>query len=58
MVTDWRKSTHSVNGASCVELSNTLDAIRDSKNPEGPVLRSDVRALIRAVRRPRFRAPR
>ncbi|GDY31509.1 DUF397 domain-containing protein [Gandjariella thermophila] len=35
---------------SCVEVSGTLDAIRDSKNPTGPVLRADVTALVRAVK--------
>jgi Domain of unknown function (DUF397) len=43
-VTDvmWRKSSYSGggNGNSCVELANVADvtAVRDSKNPSGPVL--------------------
>ena len=41
----WRKSSFSqANGNSnCVELASTVDAVRDSKNPAGPVL--TVRAL-------------
>jgi len=33
----WRKSTRSQNEGACVELGNT-GAVRDSKNPAGPVL--------------------
>lgn len=29
----WRKSSASAPEADCVELVNTLDAVRDSKNP-------------------------
>ncbi|HKN97244.1 MAG TPA: DUF397 domain-containing protein [Pseudonocardiaceae bacterium] len=36
--------------ANCVEVRRTLDQVRDSKNPDGPVLRVDVRALVRALR--------
>jgi hypothetical protein len=46
----WRKSSHSQSNGACVELSNTLDKIRDSKNPAGPTLRADVAALVRAVK--------
>lgn len=35
----WRKSSHSNETATCVELSGDLDAVRDSKNPNGPALR-------------------
>ena len=35
----WRKSSFSQpNGGECVELAAALDAVRDSKNPAGPVL--------------------
>jgi hypothetical protein len=37
----WRKSSYSGNGAECVEVaarSPGAVAIRDSKNPDGPVL--------------------
>jgi hypothetical protein len=45
----WHKSSHSDQGNGCVELANTLDRIRDSKNPHGPVLKVDVPALIAHV---------
>jgi hypothetical protein len=37
----WRKSTRSNNGGACVEVATNLPAvvaIRDSKDPDGPVL--------------------
>jgi len=37
-VPHWRKSTHSGQETNCVEIANTLDAIRDSKNTTGPTL--------------------
>jgi Domain of unknown function (DUF397) len=46
----WRKSSHSQSNGACVELSRTLDEIRDSKNPAGPTLRVDAAALVRAVK--------
>jgi hypothetical protein len=47
----WRKSTLSggQNNA-CVEVAEGLGAVRDSKNPTGPVLRGDVRGLLDVVR--------
>jgi hypothetical protein len=50
----WRKSSYSENNPNCVELRNTLDQVRDSKNPAGPALRIDVLALVRAVRAGEF----
>jgi hypothetical protein len=44
----WRRSRRSQNGANCVELGNTLNLLRDSKNPR-PVLAGDVRSLLRAI---------
>jgi hypothetical protein len=47
----WRKSSYSGNGtdnANCVELA--ARAVRDSKNPGGPVLNVQVMALITAVK--------
>ncbi len=46
----WRKSSYSGEGAdqSCVELA--LGAVRDSKNPDGPMLSLDVIALVAAVK--------
>lgn len=38
---DWRKSTYSANGSTCVEVARNvpgLVAVRDSKDPEGPKL--------------------
>ena len=39
---EWRKSSHSSgNGGQCVEVAQNLPgavAVRDSKDPEGPVL--------------------
>jgi hypothetical protein len=50
-MTRWRKSSYSGQESSCVELAGTLDALRDSKNPAGPMLTSRrVPDLIRAVK--------
>jgi hypothetical protein len=50
----WRKSSRSQNGANCVEVRNSLDEVRDSKNPAGPALHGDVHALARAIKRGRL----
>jgi hypothetical protein len=37
----WRKSTYSANGSTCIEVATELSgivAVRDSKNPDGPKL--------------------
>jgi hypothetical protein len=49
------KSIHSDDQGNCVEVadSTTLIAIRDSKNPDGPVLTftpADWRAVLRSIR--------
>ncbi len=46
----WRKSTRSGGqaGGNCVELSP--GAVRDSKNPDGPVLSVEIAALVAAVK--------
>lgn len=54
-VSAWRKSSHSDDQGHCVEVadSTTLIAIRDSKNPDGPVLTftpADWRAFLRSIR--------
>ena len=55
MATRWRRSLRSTNNQNCVELAHTLDAIRDSKNPAGPVLSvSSVKVLLAAVKAGKF----
>jgi hypothetical protein len=51
----WRKSSFSggENNA-CVEVVRSLDAVRDSKNPDGPILRADLRGLLTAVQEDRL----
>jgi len=44
----WRKSSYSGGGENCVELAD--GAVRDSKNPAGPVLSVNVTALVTAVK--------
>lgn len=51
---NWIKSSYTSANGNCVELTTTLDAIRDSKDPNGPTLRTDVRSLVRAVKSGRF----
>ncbi|GAA4236791.1 hypothetical protein GCM10022254_47300 [Actinomadura meridiana] len=50
--TEWRKSSRSTsNGAECVELAGAAGvvAVRDSKDPDGPVLLLTRAALRTAV---------
>jgi hypothetical protein len=49
----WRKSSRSGGNGSCVELTDS-GAVRDSKNPDGPVLRTDLDDLLAAVKTGRF----
>ena len=46
----WRKSGFSSGQETCVEVAHTRAALRDSKNPGGPVLTADVTGLLAAVR--------
>ena len=46
----WRKAGRSQAVQNCVEVSGTLDHVRDSKNCHGPTLRVDVVALLAAVK--------
>lgn len=46
----WRKSSYSSEDGACVELAHTLDAVRDSKNPGGPVLKIDLQGLLARVK--------
>ena len=50
----WHKSTRSGTGGNCVELADTLDRVRDSKNPAGPTLRVDLASFLGAVKADRF----
>lgn len=55
----WRKSSRSGSeGGNCVELGHTGGnqpaAVRDSKNPTGPVLRLDLAAFVDAVKGGRY----
>lgn len=45
----WRKSSHSQNASDCVEVANTLGAVRDTKNPSS-MLTVDVTMLVSVVR--------
>ncbi len=51
----WRKSSRSGEKFNCVELAHTPGAIRDSKNPTGPVLPvPDMAAFLREIKQGRF----
>lgn len=45
----WRKSSQSAAEADCVELSDDLGAVRDSKHPAS-VLTVDVRTFVTMLR--------
>jgi hypothetical protein len=45
----WRKSSWSAAQTDCVELSNT-GAVRDSKNPNGPILTVDLAPFLAAIK--------
>ncbi|WP_030177458.1 DUF397 domain-containing protein [Spirillospora albida] len=53
--TKWRKSSYSTsNGGNCVELADVSGAVavRDSKDPDGPVLlltRAALRSAVKAA---------
>lgn len=53
-MTKWRKSTSSQASSDCVEIADTLDQLRDSKNPGGPVLHANIKALIRSAKQDDF----
>jgi hypothetical protein len=50
----WRTSSYSGSQSNCVELFRTLDALRDSKNADGPVLRLDLTTFVRKVKAGEF----
>jgi hypothetical protein len=52
---NWRKSTYSTYGENCVEIALSADtaAVRDSKDPNGPLLhmsRSTFTRFLRTLR--------
>ncbi len=59
----WRKASHSANNGACVEVARAHGriAVRDSKNPDGPILWYSAGTwkafLIQAVRNQRIRPP-
>jgi hypothetical protein len=46
----WHKSSHSADNGHCVEVASTLGAVRDSKNPAGPMLHANLAALVTTVK--------
>ncbi len=46
----WMKSSRSGQETNCVEIANTLTAVRDSKNPAGPVLPAAALSLVHAAK--------
>lgn len=48
-VSRWRRSSFTSSGADCVEVSWT-GAFRDSKHPDGPMIRADLGALVSAIK--------
>lgn len=46
----WRKSSRSSAQQTCVEVRRTLNAMRDSKDPAGPMLQADLGPLVAAVK--------
>ncbi|MGY0057618.1 DUF397 domain-containing protein [Streptomyces sp. LZ34] len=58
---DWRKSSYSGQGGNCLEVADRLlpgnVPVRDSKNPQGPVLvfsRDGWSSFVSAVKRGEF----
>lgn len=51
---NWQKSSYSHPNGECVELSIPRGRMRDSKDPDGPVLHVDVPTLLTAIRQGRF----
>jgi hypothetical protein len=47
---DWRESSFSGDSGDCVQVRRDLAAVRDSKNPTGPVLIADLDQLLTAVK--------
>ncbi len=53
----WRKSSRSGANTDCVEIAGDLDAVRDSKNEGGPVLKigpAGLRVFLDGIKRGSF----
>jgi uncharacterized protein DUF397 len=50
----FKKSSRSGGQSECVEIAHTLSHVRDSKHPDGAVLRVDVRGLASELKAGRF----
>jgi hypothetical protein len=46
----WKKSSRSTETNNCVEVANTLGAVRDSKNPSGPVLTVPMAGVVAEIK--------
>ncbi|MFD9734900.1 DUF397 domain-containing protein [Umezawaea sp. NPDC059074] len=56
-MTRWRKSSRSSANTDCVEIAGDLDAVRDSKNERGPVLKINrvaLRTFLTGIKQGRF----
>jgi hypothetical protein len=54
-ITDWRTSTYSGGeNNDCVQVANTLSAIRDSKSPDGDFVQVNLHQLVNAIKSGRF----
>ena len=52
MEAQWKKAARSEGASNCIEVRSDLSAVRDSKNPAGPVLQAA--GLIVAVKAGKF----
>lgn len=52
----WRKSTRSASQSNCVEVAGALDALRDSKNVDGPILSVDLLDFLAEVKAGKYDA--
>ena len=49
-IQEWKKSSRSTETSSCVEVANTLGAVRDSKNPSGPALTVPMAGIVAEIK--------
>jgi hypothetical protein len=56
-VTTWHKSSYSQPNNDCIEVIGTLDRVRDSKNPDGPVLALDLKHFLAQLKADRLTNP-